>query len=151
MGSVYSREYPSLPSSIFLVTYPLYLSAPTFQSLPLSPYLTLGSHFRSLQSSIRHSRPRLLPSPPFFLPSILPSPSVSIKLRTIKSQTTYFLLRYRTKCKRLEREAEQGLSAHPQEPLVCDTSYSTSLCVSVLCLVVSQCILTRLNLCVVFL
>ena len=39
------------------------------------------------------------------------------------------LPRYRTKCRRLEREAEQGLSTHPQEPLVCDTSYSTLLCV----------------------
>ena len=80
-----------------------------------------------------------------------PSPPVSIKLRMLKSRTTYFLLRYRTKCKRLEREAEQGLSAHPQEPLVCDTLYSTSLCVLVLYLVLLQHVLTHFNLCVVFL
>ena len=89
--------------------------------------------------------------PSSFSSPFCPSPPVSIKLRMLKSRTTYFLLRYRTKCKRLEREAEQGLSAHPQEPLVCDTLYSTSLCVLVLYLVLLQHVLTHFNLCVVFL
>jgi len=42
----------------------------------------------------------------------------SDKKRTeLRNKALQSIKEYRTKCKRLEREAEQGLSAHPQEPL----------------------------------
>ncbi|XP_020626136.1 centrosomal protein of 128 kDa-like isoform X4 [Orbicella faveolata] len=42
----------------------------------------------------------------------------SDKKRTeLRNKALQSIKEYRTKCKRLERQAEQGLSAHPQEPL----------------------------------
>lgn len=85
-----------------------------------------------------HSSPAPLPS--FFPASPPPSFLQQSSYEWWKSSDLLFP-RYRTKCKRLEREAEQGFSAHPQEPLVCDTSYNTSLCV----LFVTRFVTTRSN------
>jgi len=101
--------------------------------LPLSSYLAAFVF-------CHYSRPGLLPSLPLFF-SCASSPILNANQVTNDKKSNNLLLpRYRTKCRRLEREAEQGLSAHPhQEPLVCDTSYSTSPCV----LFVSRFVTTR--------
>lgn len=134
-------EYPFLPSSL-VPCLSRYL-----------PALPLSSHRRSLQHSFCATIQDLASFPlfPFSSPVRLLPLSFNVNQVTNDKNSNDLLPRYRTKCKRLEREAEQGLSAHPQEPLVCDTSCSTSLCVLVLCLVWWQHVLTHLNLNLVFL
>lgn len=115
-------------------------SRPIFRADRIDLVQPLTSHLCSVQHSYGATFQELasfpLPPPPPPLSS-----RVLIKLRMINKSTDLTLPRYRTKCKRLEREAEQGLSAHPQEPLVGHTSNRTSLCV----LLMSRFVTTRSN------